>query len=211
MALSEVSLLYAKRVGDLERARDIFTDDCRAFVDGVLKPIVRGVKNWSQGRVRIDPERDVDESKAGYVLSQHACGNAELRFRRAANMTPVADLEFGLRYEKDEDCFVWQVILSRGAKFRQLDHLIWHRYKDVTPLPPGAKHFERENNVRFVMRHLDQLTQNEAHADVKATFDFLLGCESAIEAAVRAAYPERSGSDAGAGAPTSVDELTPAK
>jgi len=201
MGLSEVSLLYAKRVGDLERAREVFTDDCRAFVDAVLKSVQR-VKNWSQGRVRIDLEKEISESKAGYVSSQYTTGSGELRFKRenTSYTTPVADLEFGLRYDKEEDCFVWQVTLLRGGKFRRLDHLLWHRFKDVTPMPPGARHFERDNVIRFVMRHVDQVTPDTAYADVKAAFGFLLGCEAAIADAAGEARAADATSDPNKGA-----------
>jgi hypothetical protein len=70
-ALSEVSVLIGQRARDIEKAREIFTAEIRAFVNGVLAGVRRiRADPWTTGRVRIDLPRDIEfESKASSELS----------------------------------------------------------------------------------------------------------------------------------------------
>lgn len=64
-ALSEVSILIGQRARDIEKAREIFTAEIRAFVAGILAD-VRRIRSdpWITSRVRIDLPRDRKRSQS---------------------------------------------------------------------------------------------------------------------------------------------------
>ena len=89
--LSDVTLLIGQRAADLEKAREVFTAEIRAFVSGILGG-VRRVRSepWTSSRVRIDMPREIEtEARAtGFFNAQFAIGRANLRFKtpeQAAN------------------------------------------------------------------------------------------------------------------------------
>ena len=90
--LSDVSMLFGQRAGDLEKAREIFTAEARAFVSGILAGVQRARSDpWTAPRVRIDLPRDIETESYALRLS----------------------LELDLAQDADRDRLVW---LYRHAK-----------------------------------------------------------------------------------------------
>jgi hypothetical protein len=90
-SLSEVSLVIAQRAGDLEKAREIFTAETRAFVTGILGAVRRARSDsWATARVRLDLPREIEtEAKStGYLRSfselegLSACRSLDIRVKR---------------------------------------------------------------------------------------------------------------------------------
>jgi hypothetical protein len=187
--LSEVSVLFSQRAGDIEKAREIFTAETRSFVSGVLAGIQRARSDpWIASRVRIDLPREIEtESKTGYLSSQFAIARAQLRFKKGTKFTAIADVRFGIEFDQSTGGFIWQVSLVPAARYQRIDDLLWrHRcaHTDGNGLP-GAVHQDRANTVRFVMRPVDgDFRPETAFNDVKSIFEFLITADAPLAEAV---------------------------
>jgi hypothetical protein len=185
--LSEVSKLFAQRVGDLEKAREIFTAESRNHVSSILTAIQRARSEpWTLGRVRIEFPREIEtELKTGYLSSQYATARGTLRFRRDTKFIAVADIRFGIEFDQTTDAFVWQVSLVPVARFQRLDDVIWRQMRVASLELPNAQHQERANTVKFVQRGLTaDFGSDTAFNDVKAILEFLLTADTALADAV---------------------------
>lgn len=188
-ALSEVSVLIGQRARDIEKAREIFTAETRAFVGGILGG-VRRVRTdpWTSARVRLDLPREIEtEAKASSDFSsQFAIARVTLRFKKGTNFSQVADLRFGVEFEEGGDVFAWQVSLVPAARYNRVDDLVWHQWRTrQSEMPPGAKHQDKANTVRFVSRPLSaELTAEVAFNDVKSVLEFLMTADNALAEAI---------------------------
>jgi hypothetical protein len=187
--LSEVSVLIGQRARDIEKAREIFTAEIRAFVNGILAG-VRRVRTdpWTTSRVRVDLPREIEyEAKASTDFSsQFASARVALRFKKGTQFREVADVRFGIEFDEDAGMFAWQITLVPAAKYNRIDDVVWHQWKgQPTAALPGGKHFDKANTVRFVSRPLGaELTGEVAFNDTKSLLEFLLTAESGLADAV---------------------------
>jgi hypothetical protein len=188
-ALSEVSVLIGQRARDIEKAREIFTAEIRAFVNGILAG-VRRVRTdpWTTSRVRVDLPREIEfEAKASPDFSgQFASARVALRFKKGTQFREIADVRFGVEFDEDVGMFAWQITLVPAAKYNRIDDAVWHQWKGQTSTTlPGAKHFDKANTVRFVSRALGaELTAEVAYNDTKTVLEFLLTTETGLGEAV---------------------------
>lgn len=187
-ALSEVSVLIGQRARDIEKAREIFTAETRAFVGGILAG-VRRVRSdpWTTARVRLDLPRDIEtEAKASSDFSsQFAIARVTLRFKKGTNFRQVADVRFGVEFEEGSDVFAWQVTLVPAASYNRIDDVVWHQWRTQQSMPPGAKHQDKANTVRFLSRPISpELTAETAFNDVKSVLEFLMTAENALAEAI---------------------------
>lgn len=188
-ALSEVSVLIGQRARDIERAREIFTAEIRAFVNGILAGIRRTRTDpWTTPRVKVELPREIEyEAKASPDFSsQFASARVELCFKKGTRFQQIADVRFGIEFDEDAGIFAWQITLVPAARYNRIDDEVWHRWKgqSATPLP-AAKHFEKANTVRFVSRALGaEMTAEVAFNDTKAVLEFLLTTETGLGEAV---------------------------
>lgn len=194
-ALSEVSILIGQRARDIEKAREIFTAEIRAFVGGILAG-VRRIRSdpWTTSRVRLDLPRDIDtEAKAASDFSsQYAVARVTLRFKKGTNFRQIADLRFGIEFDESADLFAWQLTLVPAASYNRVDDVVWHQWRAQQPSYVGARHQDKANTVRFVSRPLAvDVTAETAFNDVKTVLEFLLTAEAQLAEAV--------GMDAGPG------------
>jgi len=188
-SLSEVSLVIAQRAGDLEKAREIFTAETRAFVTGIVGAARRARSDsWATARVRLDLPREIEnESKStGYLSGQFAIGRAQVRFKKGTNFQVVADVRFGVEFDEASERFVWQMILVPAARYQRIDDLLWRDWKTHKDGPlPGAEHKEKDNTVRFVMRELNaDLTAEVAFSDTKRVLEFVVQADAALADAI---------------------------
>jgi hypothetical protein len=187
--LSEVSVLIGQRARDIEKAREIFTAETRAFVGGILAG-VRRVRSdpWTTARLRLDLPRDIEtEAKApNDFSSQFSIARITLRFKKGTNFRQVADVRFGIEFDEGPDVFAWQMTLVPAASYNRIDDLVWHQWRALPAgVPPGAKHQDKANTVRFLSRPLSSdLTAETAFNDVKAVLEFLMTVESQLGEAV---------------------------
>src|SRR6185503_13994151 len=113
-ALSEVSILIGSRAKDIEKAREIFTAEIRAFVGGILAGVRRiRTDPWTTARLRLDLPRDIEtEAKASSDFSsQFAISRVTVRFKKGTNFRQVADVRFGMEFDESSDVFAWQITL----------------------------------------------------------------------------------------------------
>ena len=189
-SLSEVSILIGQRAGDLEKAREIFTAETRAFVSGILAGIRRARSDpWTTSRVRIDIPREIEtEAKAtGYVSSQFAIARNNLRFKKGTNFQVVAEVRFGIEFDESANAFAWQVTLVPAARYQRIDDLLWHQWRSMqgASLPPGSVHQDRANTIRFVSRTVGpELTAELAFNDVKTVLEFVISADAPLGEAV---------------------------
>jgi hypothetical protein len=194
--LSEVSILIGQRTSDLEKAREIFTAESRAFVSGILGGIRRTrAEPWVSGRVRVDIPREIDtEAKASaYLREVFALARADLRFKKGTNFTAVGEVKFGIEYDDGADVFAWQIALVPESRYQRIDDRIWPKWRTErgSDLPPGSVHQDKSNTVRFVSRALDAaLTPEVAFNDVKGVLDFLLSTDAVLADAVGLDIPD---------------------
>lgn len=188
--LSEVSVLFGKNVSDIEKAREVFTAEMRAFVTGILGG-VRRVRSdpWTTPRVRLDLPREIEtEAKStGYLSSHFAVARANLRFKRGTNFMVVAEIRFGIEFDEPSDAFVWQIMLVPGSRYQRIDDTAWAAWRTQigAQLPPGSAHQDKSNTVRFVARAIEtSLTQEQAFNDVKQVFEFIVGADAALAEAI---------------------------
>ena len=187
-ALSEVSVLIGQRARDIEKAREIFTAEIRAFVTGILAG-VRRIRSdpWTTARVRIDLPREIEnETKtASDFSSQYALARTELRFKKGTKFVQIADLRFGIEFDGGADVFAWQVTLVPASRYNRVDDVIWHQWRTQQPAYAGARHQDRANTVRFISRALNgDVTAEVAFNDIKVVLEFLLTLETALADAV---------------------------
>jgi hypothetical protein len=188
-ALSEVSVLISQRAKDIEKAREIFTAETRAFVAGILAGVRRiRTDPWSTSRVRLDLPREIEtEGKTSVDFStQFAIGRVAVRFKKGTNFRQVADVRFGVEFDEGADVFAWQATLVPAASYNRIDDVVWHQWRNQqTGLPPGAKHQDKANTVRFLSRPITpELTAEAAFNDIKQVLEFLLTAEAALAEAV---------------------------
>lgn len=186
-SLSEVSLLFGQRAGDLEKAREVFTAETRSFVSGVLAGVARArAEPWVAPRVRVDIQREIEtEAKTGYLSSQYALGRAGLRFKKGVNFTVVADIRFGIEYDQTLDAFVWQVTLVPSGRYQRVDDMLWRQWRASGNELPAATHQDKANTIRFVQRVLGaEFTAEVAYNDVKTVLEFAMTQDAALAEAV---------------------------
>ncbi len=187
-ALSEVSILIGQRARDIEKAREIFTAEIRAFVGGILAG-VRRIRSdpWTTSRVRLDLPREIDtEAKAANDFSsQYAIARVALRFKKGVKFQQIADVRFGIEFDESADLFAWQLTLVPAASYNRVDDVVWHQWRSHQPIYAGARHQDKANTVRFVSRPLGaEVTAEAAFNDVKTVLEFLLTAESQLAEAV---------------------------
>ena len=187
--LSEVSMLMGQRAADLEKAREIFTDEARGFVSGILGAIRRARSDpWMISRVRIDLPREIDnETKAtSDFRTQFALARADLRFKKGTLFTAVGEIQFGIEFDDLAEAFAWQIKLVPASRYQRIDDKIWSHWQNSTgQKPPGHIHQDKANMVRFVARPLDaDLTPELAFNDVKSILDHLLTTDAVLADAV---------------------------
>jgi hypothetical protein len=187
-ALSEVSILIAQRARDIEKAREIFTAEIRAFVTGILAGLRRiRTDPWTTARVRIDFPREIEyEAKAtSDFSSQLAIARVTLRFKKGTRFREIGDIRVGVEFDEDGDAFAWQITLVPAASYNRVDDVVWHQWRTQPTLPPGAKHFEKANTVRFLCRPIGgDLTAEVAFNDAKSVLEFLMTTEAQLADAV---------------------------
>lgn len=115
--LSDVTVLFGQRAGDIEKAREIFTAETRNFVSAILAGVQRARKDlWLSSRIRIDFPREIEtESKVGYLNNQQAIARTQLRFKKGTKYTVVADVLFGIEFDHESNNFAWQIKLVPRA------------------------------------------------------------------------------------------------
>lgn len=187
--LSEVSVLIGQRARDIEKAREIFTAEIRAFVNGILAGVRRiRTDPWTTSRVRVDLPRDVEyEAKASTDFSsQFASARVALRFKKGTQFREIADVRFGIEFDEDAAMFAWQITLVPAARYNRIDDVVWHQWKgQSSSVLPGGKHLDKANTVRFVTRPPSvELTAETAFNDTKTVLEFLLTTETALAEAV---------------------------
>ncbi|MBK7535899.1 MAG: hypothetical protein IPI49_11160 [Myxococcales bacterium] len=116
--LSEVTILVGQRARDIEKAREIFVAEIRAFVGGILSGIriIRG-EPWTAPRVRIVLPKEIEnETKTTSDLSSHyGIARTELRFKKGTNFRQISDVRFGIEFDETSERFVWHVTLVPAA------------------------------------------------------------------------------------------------
>jgi hypothetical protein len=188
-ALSEVTVLIGQRARDIEKAREIFTAEIRAFVSGILAA-VRRVRSdpWTTSRVRVDLPRDIEyEAKISPDFSsQFAFARVALRFKKGTQFREIADVRFGIEFDEEAALFAWQANLVPVSKYNRIDDVVWAQWKtQATQALSGAKHFDKSNTLRFASRPVGpELTAETAFNDTKAILEFLLTTEAALGEAV---------------------------
>jgi hypothetical protein len=187
-ALSEVSILIGQRARDIEKAREIFTAEIRAFVGGILAG-VRRIRSdpWTTSRVRIDLPREIENEVkvSSDFSSQYAVARTELRFKKGTKFVQIADLRFGIEFDDGSDVFTWQVTLVPAARYNRVDDVAWQQWRTQQPNYPGAKHQDKANTVRFASRALSsEVSAEVAFNDVKTVLEFLLTVETHLAEAV---------------------------
>jgi len=188
-ALSEVSVLIAQRARDMEKAREIFTAEIRAFVLGILAGIRRmRTDPWTTSRVRLDLPKEPDfEAKSSIEFSnQYATARVSLRFKKATTFRVIADVLFGIEFDEDSGTFVWRITLVPAASYNRVDDACWHLWRATAHgTSPGSRHLDRSNTVRFISRPISpELTAEVAFNDVKNVLEFLLTTEAGLGDAV---------------------------
>jgi len=188
--LSEVSVLIGQRAADLEKAREIFTAEMRAFVTGILGGVRRiRTDPWATSRIRVDLPREIEtETKAGgYMSSQFAVARAVLKFKKGTNFMPIADIRFGIEFDETTNIFAWQVSLVPAARYQRIDDVLWHHWRGTQPegAIPGAVHQDKANIVRFALRPIaGDLIPETAFNDVKTVLEFVLSADAPLASAV---------------------------
>jgi hypothetical protein len=187
--LSEVSVLIGQRVRDLEKAREIFTAETRAFVTGILAAIRRIPEPWVTPRVRIDLPKDIETEtrSTGNLSDQLAVARCGLRFKRGTNYQVIGEIRFGIECNDPPDSFTWQITLVPAAKYRRIDDHVWNQWKTASGanLPPESAHRDKTNTVRFVLRPVSSdLTAEVAFNDSKRVLEFMLTSDASLAEAV---------------------------
>lgn len=187
-ALSEVSILIGQRARDIEKAREIFTAEIRAFVAGILAGLRRvRTEPWTTARVRLDLPKEIEnEAKlANDFSSQYAVARVDLRFKKGSKFVQIAELRFGIELDESAEAFAWQLTLVPAARYNRVDDLVWYQWRNQQVGLPGSRHQDRANTVRFAARPLGpEVTAETAFNDVKTVLEFLLSAEASLGEAV---------------------------
>ncbi len=187
-ALSEVSVLIGQRARDIEKAREIFTAEIRAFVTGILAGLRRvRTEPWTTSRVKLDLPKEIEnEAKlASDFSSQYAVARVDLRFKKGSKFVQIAELRFGIELDESAEAFAWQLTLVPASRYNRVDDLVWYQWRAQQVGHPGSRHQDRANTVRFVSRPLGpEVTAETAFNDVKTVLEFLLSAETALGEAV---------------------------
>lgn len=183
-SLSEVSVLFASRAGDIQRAREVFVEDARSFVEWVMKRAEKHkVEAAAESKVRLDVEGEiVTEPKSSYSVFTHRFeGLITIRYQKNKKFVEVAVIEFGIGADDKEETFVWYVMIDRVRSTR-LDDGLWKAWAQEKPdaLPPGARHVASENQVVLVERPLAELKEETARKDVEDAMAFVLKSEAIV-------------------------------
>lgn len=186
--LSEVTILVGQRARDIEKAREIFVAEIRAFVGGILSGIrvIRG-EPWTAPRVRIVLPKEIEnETKTTSDLSSHyAIARTELRFKKGTNFRQISDVRFGIEFDETSERFVWHVTLVPAAAYNRIDDGLWALWRSKDHRLPGMAHQDKANTVRFVTRPLDpEVTAELTYNDVKTVLEFLLTADATLADAV---------------------------
>jgi len=129
-ALSEVTTLIGQRAADLEKAREVFTSETRAFVNGILAAVRRARSEpWAQARVRIDLPREIEMEGKSAVSLESPFARCQLRFRKETTYRHIGDVRFGIEFEEAASSFVWQITLVPNARYPRMDDLVWQHLK----------------------------------------------------------------------------------
>src|SRR5262245_2943828 len=189
-ALSEISVLIGQRAGDLEKAREIFTAETRAFVTGILAAIRRHRSEpWMTRRVRVDIPKDIDtEAKSnGNLSGQFAVARCDLRFKRETYYQVIGEIRLGIEYDDPSDAFAWQITLVPSAKYHRIDDHVWNQWSAAVGanLPPASAHRDKTNTIRFVLRPVSpDLTTEVAFNDSTQVLEFMLTADASLAEAV---------------------------
>jgi hypothetical protein len=193
MGLSDVTILISQRAGELERAREVFVAETRAFVAGILGAIKRARSEpWVEGRVRIDFPREGEAEGTSAVSLESQFARCQLvstvdTAGQETTFRQVADVRFGIEFEQSGNGFLWQLVLVPVARYPRLDDLLWDHWRSAGggSLPPGSAHQVKSNTVLFVQRPVTpELTGDVAFNDVKLVLERLLSAGAAIADAV---------------------------
>jgi hypothetical protein len=186
--LSEVTVLISQRAGELEKAREVFIAETRAFVASILGAIKRARSEpWVQGRARIDFPREGEAEGTSAVSLESQFARCQLRFRKEMTFRQVADVRFGIEFEQSSDAFLWQVVLVPTPRYPRMDDLLWDHWRSAVgaSLASGSAHQVKSNTVCFVQRPVTaELTGDVAFNDVKLVLETLLGAGAAMADAV---------------------------
>lgn len=186
--LSEVTTLIGQRAADLEKAKEVFTAETRAFVTGILAAVRRARSEpWAQGRVRIDLPREIEMEGKSAVSLESPFARCQLRFKKETTYRHVGDVRFGIEFEEAANSFVWQIVLVPNSRYPRMDDLVWQQVKTSAEnsATPGAVHQTKANSVRFVQRPVNQDLNGEcAFADVKQVLETLLAADRSLAEAV---------------------------
>lgn len=187
--LSDVSILIGQSAADIEMAREVFTTETRRFVEGILEAIRRARSEpWTTARVRIDLPREVEtESKmSAYISSQFAFARADLRFKKGTKFVVIAEVPFGIAFDEELQVFSWQIRLVPAARYPRLDDALWRLWRANTASPPpGHRHEDKANTLRFASRELaKEFTSEVAFNDLKGILEFLLSADTVLADAV---------------------------
>ena len=140
--------------------------------------------------MRLDLPREIEtEAKSSIDFSsQFAVARVTIRFKKGTNYRQIADLRFGIEFDEGSDVFAWQLTLVPAASYNRIDDALWHQWRTQhQELPPGAKHQDKANTVRFLTRPLtSELTAEMAFNDVKQVLEFMLGAEASLADAIGA-------------------------
>jgi hypothetical protein len=188
--LSEVTLLIGQRAADLEKSREVFTAEMRAFASGILGGL-RRVRSepWTTARVRVDMPREIETEgrSTGFFTAQFAIGRVNLRFKKGTLFTVVAELKFGIEFDESLDTFAWHVTLVPAARYQRIDDLVWAQWRgdpNFSAFPKSA-HKDKANIVQFVSRPLaEDLKPEVAFNDVKTVLEFLMTSDAPLAEAV---------------------------
>jgi hypothetical protein len=185
--LSEVTVLISQRAGELEKAREVFIQETRAFVVSILAAIKRvRADPWVQGRARIDFPREGEAEETSAVSLESQFARCQLRFRKEMTFRQVADIRFGIEFEQPSNAFLWQVVLVPAPRYPRMDDLLWDHWRSAVgaSLPSGSTHQVKSNTVCFVQRPVTAELADVAFNDVKLVLETLLGAGAAMADAV---------------------------
>ena len=181
--MSEVSIVFGQNVALIEKARDIFTNETRKFIDDILDHVKdEDLGPLSAPRVKIKTTAATLETEGkltGNISSQYAVARLDLCFKFRTKFLEIAELRFGIEFDGTTDCFSWQVGLVPASRYQWLDEVLWAEWqRSRQTLPVGAKHEAKEGAVVFVARPFGpELTNKVACGDVEEVLKFALAAE----------------------------------
>ncbi len=189
-ALNALSILFAQRAGELDRARAIFLADARTFVEAVRTRLAEDTESYSKERIRLTIPLEVEcEGKAGSIVDQSAVATIDFRFRRRTRFIGIAEVRFGVVYDHKNGRYVWSATLTPNGNYSLVDNVLWRAFRDAE-LPKifvSAEPLEKTNAIRFLQRELNsELTADSALSEIKKLLDFLTTTTKELSEAVGA-------------------------